>query len=273
MPPSYPPPVDRLLTLGETDSWDDWPDFPALGLGAEHVPELIRLVCDRELLLATGDRAEIWAPIHAWRALGQLRAADAVEPLLELLGEADEWEVSGLRRWAYDEFPELFFLIGAAAVPALIRFLLDPSHDEDAREAAVLALTRIAEADKEVRDESVSALARLLDSEESEPWLNAAVIRRLIELKAVEAASAMERAFAEGRVGPWYQGDWEDVQVALGLIPERVTPRRQEPVRLSATSGGGGWGPLGERRSRAERDKKKAKRKAEKASRRRNRRR
>jgi len=34
----------------------------------------------------------------------------------------------------------------------------------------------------------------------------------------------MERVFASGRIDPSLNGDWEDVQVELGLLPKRLTP-------------------------------------------------
>ena len=36
----YPMPVRQLLDRGEPEFGDDWPDYLALGLGAEHVPDL-----------------------------------------------------------------------------------------------------------------------------------------------------------------------------------------------------------------------------------------
>ena len=41
---SYSPPVDKLLAIGDAhDSMAHWPDYIALGLGPEHIPDLIRL--------------------------------------------------------------------------------------------------------------------------------------------------------------------------------------------------------------------------------------
>ena len=55
----------------------EWPDYlTTFGLGAEHVPELIRMTSDSALNRGTG--GDVWASTHAWRALGQLRAVDAV---------------------------------------------------------------------------------------------------------------------------------------------------------------------------------------------------
>src|SRR5712692_8184689 len=104
---TYLAPVDKLLTYGslEDEVSDQWPDYLALGLGPEHIPELIRLATDRELHnLEAEDYDEndlsFWAPVHAVRALGQLRAEEAIEPLLPLFDEAqnDEWMVEDLVR-------------------------------------------------------------------------------------------------------------------------------------------------------------------------------
>lgn len=55
----YPPPVDRLLKVGEPA--DAWPDYPGLyGLGQEHVSDLIRMTQDRELHDAGDDDLLVW---------------------------------------------------------------------------------------------------------------------------------------------------------------------------------------------------------------------
>ena len=57
------------------------------------------------------------------------------------------------------------------------------------------------------------------------PGLNGFLINSLIDLRAVEAASLMERAFAADSVDISIMGDWEDVQIELGLLDERQTPK------------------------------------------------
>lgn len=66
----------------------------------------------------------------------------------------------------------------------------------------------------------------LEDSTEDDRELLGSVVGDLLDLDAVEAAPAMERAFAEDRVDLSAAGDWEDVQVELGLLPARITPTR-----------------------------------------------
>ncbi len=71
---SYVDPVAKLLTL-EVDPSEKWPDYLALGFTQEHVSELIRMATNLALHGNDDDEGCVWwAPIHAWRTLGQLRA-------------------------------------------------------------------------------------------------------------------------------------------------------------------------------------------------------
>ena len=69
----YAAPVRRLLSVGEARSYDpsDWPDYRArFGLEREHIGDLIRMACDAGFNQAESTSSEVWAPMHAWRALG-----------------------------------------------------------------------------------------------------------------------------------------------------------------------------------------------------------
>jgi hypothetical protein len=188
-------------------------------LGAEQVPELIRMATDPALNWADGESAEVWAPLHAWRSLGQLRAAPAVEPLTALMDELRDSD------WVLEEFPTVFGLIGRAALSTLAAYLLDPSHDLWARVAAAGGLKEIAERDPSTRSDVVNALAvPLRHAAGNDATLNGFLISDLVDLRAVGAAPLMERAFEAEVVDLWVQGDWEDVQVELGLLDARVTP-------------------------------------------------
>ena len=117
---NYPQPVDKLLTLGDARNMIGWPDYLALGLGQEHIPDLVRMALDEELW-AGPETIEVWATIHAWRALGQLRAESAVEPLLSLLHRIDDDQ----NDWVGEEIPQVMGMIGPAAIPALAAYLAD----------------------------------------------------------------------------------------------------------------------------------------------------
>src|SRR6266851_6658308 len=119
----YASPVDQLLTIGEADllAIKEWPDYLALGIGPEHIPDLLRMANDEELNNAESDSVEVWAPVHAVRVLGQLRDESTIEPLLKLL---TVYEDEG---WVHEEMPGIFELIGPAAIPGLSAYLADAS--------------------------------------------------------------------------------------------------------------------------------------------------
>ena len=220
--PHHRKPVLKLLTLGECRRGEQWLDYQALGIGPEHVPDLIRMVQDEELHQAYSESLEVWAPVHAWRALGQLRAESAIEPLIDLLERIDQ----DYEQWIGEEVREILGHIGPAAVPSLAECLTTPHEDMWAQTTAAAALSEIGNRHPEARDGCVTALTRGLENYPSQhPGLNGFLINSLIDLRAVEAASLMERAFAADSVDVSIMGDWEDVQIELGLLDERQTPK------------------------------------------------
>src|SRR5947199_10014057 len=113
---TYPPPVNKLLTYGASKSvqWQNWPNYAELGLGPEHIPDLIRMATDNELLWADSDSLEVWAPRSEERRVGQQRGQAAIEPLLTLFEVPDEED----NEWAMDELPEVYGMIGPRAIQA-----------------------------------------------------------------------------------------------------------------------------------------------------------
>jgi PBS lyase HEAT-like repeat-containing protein len=227
----YQPPVERLLTYGESDriTPDDWPDYRELGIGPEHIPELIQMATDEELNVAAAESAEVWAPLHAWRALGQLRAVEAVEPLLELFDRLEDDD------WVHEELPVVFSLIGPAALPPLAAYLADLSHTDSSRISAISSMEQIGKKWPDAKAEALAMLEeRLSRFEENESDVNAFLVEALVELGVAEAAPLIERAFAQGYVDPMVMGDWEDVQVELGLkSAEEVATKQRSDWRES----------------------------------------
>jgi len=223
--------MERLLTYGESHriTPDEWPDYRELGIGPEQIPELIQMATDEELNLAAAESTEVWAPLHAWRALGQLRAVEAVEPLLELFERLEEDD------WVHEELPVVFGLIGSTALPALAAYLADLSHTDSSRISAIASIEEIGKRWPDARGEALAMLEERLERfEENEPDVNAFLVEALVELGAKEAAPLIERAFAEGYVDPIVMGDWEDVQVELGLkSAEEVAPKQVSKWRES----------------------------------------
>ncbi|HWH68393.1 MAG TPA: hypothetical protein VNT26_03370, partial [Candidatus Sulfotelmatobacter sp.] len=113
---SYHPPADQLLALGKPEGTQD---YLALGIGADQVPELVRMVTDEALNNGPGDSLLVWAPVHAWRALAQLRAEAAIQPLLGLLRRIDERQDD----WVGEDVPQALGKIGPAAIQPTADYL------------------------------------------------------------------------------------------------------------------------------------------------------
>jgi uncharacterized protein DUF1186 len=221
---SYPSPVSKLLTVGSCKrDRDGWPDYLKHGFRPEHIPDLTRMALDPELNQAGSDNPEVWAPVHAWRALAQLRAEAAIEPLLELLRRIDDEE----NEWVGEELPEVYEEIGPAAIPALTAYLTDITHGLWARVAAVSSVQKIAARDFQARATCIPILIEQLSkSATQDPSFNAFLASALIDLQAKEALPVIRRAYSDGHVDETVIGDWEDVEIELGLRKERDTPRR-----------------------------------------------
>ncbi len=272
---SYQPPVDKLLTYGESNLMtpDEWPDYRELGIGPEHIPDLIRMATDEELNEADSESREVWAPLHAWRALGQLRAVEAVEPLLGLFDrlEYDDWVI--------EELPDVFGMIGPAALPVLAEYIADLSHTDSSRISAIAGIKNIGKRWPDAKSESIGLLEeRLKRFEENEPDVNGFLVLALVELEAREATPVIERAFDEGYVDPIVMGDWDDVQVELGLkSAEEVAQKRASnrgERQLPPASAEGTFFPVSSKVAHKEKAAhKKAKSKMAKQSRKKNRKR
>jgi len=219
---TYAAPIRGLLSIGESRSYDsaDWPDYlREFAIGHEHIGELIRLACDEALHRAFSDTREVWAPVHAWRALGQLRAAASVAPLLALLKTIEEDET------AEAELPVVFGMIGPPAIPYCAGFLSDRANPLFSLTTAIDAIKEIAVQHPGCRAECVGILARTLEpSAHRDPSVNGFVVSALIDLGAVEAIDVMREAFRRKSVDISIAGDEEDVEIELGLRDRRATP-------------------------------------------------
>lgn len=181
---SYLPPVVSLLTYGNCYSYRDWPDYVTeIGLGAEQIPELIRMATDRELNCANSNCAEVWAPVHAWRTSGQLQAQTAIEPLLTLFERLDDDD------WIGSEMPQVYKLIGPVSIPALRNYLVDPSHQIFSRITAIDCLSQIGIQYSQVRSECINIIMQQLEFyAKNQPLLNTCLINALNELKATSSS-------------------------------------------------------------------------------------
>lgn len=272
--------IAALLELGEDatlraapDGWRDYivefeltpDDSPALIAVLKRWVDVVEDEPDDEAEL----QPQWCAPIHAWRALGQLRALDAVEPMLAQL----DWLDEALDDWSNEDWPDVWEMIGPPALPALLAFAGDGAHREFARVQALRGAAKIAQGLPEHRDAVVQTLTLQLARYERAPIVNAVIAGQLVDLRAIESAEVIERAFAADVIDESYNGCWGDLRKelgveGLGLAP--LTPRRGwfDEARLSFVR----RKEIAHSRERKAAKREKAKRKAATKARKRNRR-
>jgi len=224
---TYRPPLEQLLHLGEPRKQGKVVKYTERGIGREHVPELIRMATDEALHTGPAGSEIYWAPVHAWWALGELRAEEAIGPLLGLLRRVDEEEDD----WVDDDIPEVLAEIGPAALGPTAAYLADSAHGDWAQVSAAKAIALIGQRFPRTCDDCVARLSAQLERYAAQsPTLNAFLISPLLDLGAEEAAPVIEKAFAAGRVDEQVAGDWEDIQIELGLKTDREHERK--PTKL-----------------------------------------
>jgi hypothetical protein len=215
---SYSPAVQQLLTLGEVKRGLAWTDYAALGLKPEHGPELIQIATDEALNMADKEDAVVWAPLHAWRALAQLRVKEAIAPLIALLDLLEDDD------WIHEDFGDLMMCFGPRAVQAAVNYLetFDPGEGVRAGITLVEGLVRIAQKYPETRGQTINALAESLDplGEPDPEWIGWA-IDGLVTLRAKKQLPLIANYFVDDLVDSMVIG-WDDVVEGLGLPDDAV---------------------------------------------------
>ncbi|MGG6270518.1 hypothetical protein ACQ4M5_39360 [Leptolyngbya sp. AN10] len=187
------------------------------------------MATDHDLYELDSEAPEGWAPVHAWRALGQLRADAAVNPLLQ--HAIKYYDHEGWWEWMAMEFPRVFAQIGDAILPTLAAWVSDQTQAEWMRALPIEALERLAKRSRDstgsIRQQCVEILSEnLTQFADNDPIVNASLIGTLAKLGVMEAVPLMEQAFAAGSVDEKLFGDWDEIQVILGLKSRAEVPRK-----------------------------------------------
>lgn len=218
----YLSPLDKLLAYGNCYEIREWPNYLELGFTQEHSKSLIEMALDKELHNSLSDSTEIWAPVHAWRTLAQLKAQFAAEHLLKLLPRIDEYDDD----WIAEELPLVFKMLGPKTIPTIQNYITTNTDDVFANITALHCLEMIGNEYADSRSKCINILSNeLKECEQFDPTYNAFLASYLVDLNAVEVIEIIAEAFEKNVVDLTVAGDFEDVEIALGLKTERSTPR------------------------------------------------
>ncbi len=230
--------LQKLIRAGQEPERALLDQIKAFGPAA--IDPLIAIAIDEELHFAHQARPEIWAPLHAVQLLGELRAAEAIQPLLPLFTWDDDWLEEAL--------PECFGEIGQPALAPLRELLFDETKDFYARVRAGAGLVKIAERHPELRPDVVAVfvdwLAQAKARTADDKSFNGFVVCYLLDLKARETEPAIQQAFEQGIVDRSIVGP-ESIRVEFhGEDRAKFLPKWGLPG-MFGTSGVGAGGRTG----------------------------
>ncbi|MEM7556241.1 MAG: DUF1186 domain-containing protein [Cyanobacteria bacterium P01_A01_bin.84] len=229
---NYQSPVSKLLTLGDYRgvNKEGYDYIAELSFGSQHIPELIQIAVDKELIGSDSDSLDgslqKWAPIHAWRILALLPVEDgiilkelhqAIASLMELFHELEDND------WVAEEIPKVYGIIGENAIAPLRDYIKDETHGIFPRVTAVNSLQEIATQHSQARSKCIAVLSEQLKLFAENPNdLNTFIITSLIELRAKESALLIKNVLIANKVDEHIVGSWEEVQEHLGITVDEL---------------------------------------------------
>lgn len=227
---------DKLFSLGIPKEWgiskkDSWMNYIELGLGQHHIPDLIDVATDTYLLEKEEDPKRNSAPIHAWRALGQLKAIEAIPSMLACFEIYERFGDIG-----FEELPIVMGMIGEETIDPLYNYLIDCQKSEFSRVMAKAGLEKIAlqnASNNEILNTVIQRLTLYLkNATEDTLSLNGLTVIALLDIHKIHplpegTIKEIINIYNKEIVDEFDTGDLEDVEIELGVRKERTTPRRQ----------------------------------------------
>ncbi|HTI70984.1 MAG TPA: SEC-C metal-binding domain-containing protein [Candidatus Limnocylindria bacterium] len=214
--PAYQPPVSKLLTLGDPDDVSE-EVYAELGIGPQHVPELLRMMTDTWLFRAREGTAEAAAPIHAWRAAVELDAMEIITPLIrwfDVHGKSED-------DWFWEELAWTLLDHGEAAFPQISTYLQTEPLTRFGSAACIDSLLEIGHHYEELRPDCVKYLKSSLERfSQHPPTFNGFLINALIYFRALSVEPLIEQVMKANAADEAVCGDWESIQEGLHEEPD-----------------------------------------------------
>lgn len=182
--------LKKLSEFGITSFDEIWPDYiKELDLKKTDAKTLIELIASSDLsVITTGASMEQFAPMHAWRALGQLHSKESIETLLNSLIEKKNQEAF----WYRIELPNVIKQIGGEAIKQLGAFLKNEEAWED-KVVIINTLAEIALQDQEYKNQVEEIISEVLKKyKKNDLAFNASILNAIFKLKPYDNKTVRE---------------------------------------------------------------------------------
>ena len=202
-------------------------EYTKFNFTKEDIPELIELAMDNrseeidyELYQKESDRL-YFATIYAVRVLGKLGVVEAIEPLVNKM-------YLSLDSDFYQE-AMIYFLadIGVEALDFIENDLLTVAED---KLTLFDGLKKIVKQNPQEHERIEAFLVKYLETTEDNGSHLAFAISQLVDITRVKYLDMIKNIFETKDVDTMYAGDFEDIEIKLGLKKERVHPREKNRI-------------------------------------------
>jgi hypothetical protein len=159
------------------------------------------------------DRSPLaWVPLHAWRALGQMRSLALIDPVLRL-AEDDAYI------HAYSDFEKLSAELGEPAIDPLVAILADQARSVCSRTLAATGLGAIGRAAAgKTRTGIVEALMTQIRNHPADGWVNGASAGALINMQEHGVGPEVLGLYKQGHIQGFVRKD--DLIGFFGPLPD-----------------------------------------------------
>jgi len=202
-------------------------NYAELGFSRDDIEGLIEIALDEDLELYNSSvEKERYIPCHAITALGQFEAVEALDRLLERL--------EFFHKDDYYREAVLYYIrkISYLKLDVLIEYFLDREKYPGLRVLVVEGIEEALNRDDILDEKAEKAFVEYLQrDDELDDFLNPMVIFMLLGITDDKYIDLIREVFETKPVNIYYDGDFEDVEIRLGLREERSKPREKNKMQ------------------------------------------
>lgn len=209
---------DRFFENSDNLEWIDY--VKKFDLTPNDLPILAVMVSSDKLYFAKQE-GKYFVPLHVGCAISQLKVPNSEVLLINQCYRRQMYDMDVLA----EIFPFYLGNFGLEAIPNL-QLAMDKSEDPFIRVIFSEALEAMAHQYPEIRSQVIEVLAKnLANYEKLDEMDNAFLIHNLVELKAIDQLPLIKKAFDAEKVDWSHMGDYEEIEIAMGVKTERTTPK------------------------------------------------
>ncbi len=214
---------DRGLILVEQEEINYIEKF---GFCEDDVEQLLLLANDEDIYnfdysdFNDDEGLEFYGVIHAWHVLSQLKVPEAKDIFIKFMEETDEDDID---EWILDSF----FKLIKPYRKDMYQYFIDNTKSEDCNEwvrAEYISVLKDMVKTDELNISKFSELVEYILKNSKNEIVISSIISMCVDLKLTQYMPLIKKCFDEDSVDIDYVGDYENIEIQMGLKEVREKP-------------------------------------------------